>query len=928
MGAQMSAFDPQSIELAIVMLFALLASWMLVVRRREDGGRSKSASCNIDYDCDFVAALDSLRLSDVSSVGGKAANLGELRNWCSLKGKENCGGAVPRGFAVTASAFRAYERGKDVSMILEQVGDAYDASGLGCVAVRSSAVGEDSAGASFAGQLETYLGISGREAVSQAVVRCWKSASADRVRAYSKDRTDAGAVGVVVQEMVDASRAGVCFTANPVSGKRDEVVVTANFGIGESVVADLSTPDTWIVRRSLVVRRDIATKTRMVVLPKPEHKSGSKEAETVDVPESIANDPSLSEKQVLRIAALARTIEDHYGCPQDIEWAIDGEGTIRILQARPITTLPPSGNRGIGSKCTSLPPAAVRWDDWITTCNASEMFPGAGTPLTQSTFGAAIDRGMQALQVDFGIRDAVDASNQQLCCWFSHHLFINMTNVFLICAGMLGGQLGKTNGEMSILGRPNAASTLERIVEAHGGYLPLHRRAINGLRYLRTMLLAPRRISRMIGRIEEARAAFLRIIERKEDADAAEIWERIDAFMPSYREQWADGIATSSTSAAWAAAAMKMLATPAEPAWSPALVAKLASLLRNDGDVAESADALVAIGRIRDAIFDQGDAAVSAFVNLTPERGVGWLRSSSQGSERIAALFAELLRRHGHRAVSEAEMRVRGWESDPAPLVQLMQTLVKAGRGGNRGGKSACAVDFDSILGTYGMLRRCALRVILAKARSAVKLREEGKSLQIKAHSFVKKAYVLLAERLVEAGALAEIDDVYFLEHEEVGRLARRELDHCFDVNATIASRREAFERDAMLVFDDLHCGVPLPRSAFDASAGAADSIISGTPVSTGVAEGKACVVRTLDDANKLRAGEILVCVATDVGWTPYFSLARAVVTEVGGMLSHGAVVAREYGLPCVVNAKGACVAFADGATIRVDGDRGVVEKL
>ena len=140
--------------------------------------------------------------------------------------------------------------------VLQKVRRMYDQMKLGLVAVRSSAVGEDGASASFAGQLETYLGVYGRDAVVEAVQKCWASASTDRVQAYSNNRSQvAGAVGVVVQEMVDAASAGVVFTANPVSRRLDEVVVTANFEVGESVVADLTTPDTWVVHRCLVTDR-------------------------------------------------------------------------------------------------------------------------------------------------------------------------------------------------------------------------------------------------------------------------------------------------------------------------------------------------------------------------------------------------------------------------------------------------------------------------------------------------------------------------------------------------------------------------------------------------------------------------------------------------------------------------------------------------
>ena len=246
-----------------------------------------------------------------------------------------------------------------------------------------------------------------------------------------------------------------------------------------------------------------------------------------------------------------------------------------------------------------------------------------------------------------------------------------MTNVFLICAGMLGSDVAKNNGELSILGRPNPSCKLERIVEAHGGYLPFYRRVINGFRYLKTMLLAPGRIPNMIARVDEA-AQMLHAAS--ETLAVAEAWNCIDSFMESYRNR-ADGIATSSTSAAWAAAAMKLLATPTEQAWSPKLVSNLATLLRNDeGDVAESADVIVAIEGIRNLIYDMGLG--DCFATMSTEAAAQWLHGDAPLS--IRAKFKELLVRHG--LVLLLRRRCQDWATNQAPLVELLQNAARYGR--------------------------------------------------------------------------------------------------------------------------------------------------------------------------------------------------------------------------------------------------------
>ena len=232
---------------------------------------------------------------------------------------------------------------------------------------------------------------------------------------------------------------------------------------------------------------------------------------------------------------------------------------------------------------------------------------------------------------------------------------------------------------------------------------------------------------------------------------------------------------------------------------------------------------------------------------MSTEAAAQWLHGDAPLS--IRAMFKELLVRHGHRAVAEAEMRVKDWATNQAPLVELLQNAARYGR--HDASKSKSDAKKGHILAHYVFYRRWALRWVLSKARKAVKLREQGKSLQIKVHSFVKRAYALIGDRLVNAGTLLDCDDIYFLKHEEVGKLARAE-DGSFDVTTVVATRREAFASDAELTFDDLHCGVPKPRTS-PSSVFSSLSKIVGTPVSTGVAEGKARVVRSLDDAGRLK---------------------------------------------------------------------------
>jgi pyruvate,water dikinase len=372
-------------------------------------------------------------------VGGKGASLAECAR---------AGFPVPAGFCITASAYRSFlsttgldqldSKALDSKDIISApmpnelralIADAYASLGHCMVAVRSSATAEDSAEASYAGQLETYLGVEGSDEVVEAVQHCWASLHASRVQSYTKSMQGAqstvnsASCCVVVQHLVDADAAGVLFTANPLTKSRDESVITANHGLGESVVADLVTPDTYVLRKSGrqadsgasvgydLVREDISKKVCRVKLQKGKgatRKLGDEDEDfcpgttvTVQVPLAEQAKPSINTRIAKELAELGAKVEAHYsGAAMDIEWALK-DGQLFLLQARPITTLDTVAGGPASVEEFNSPNKDL---DWLTTCNSGEMFPGAGTPLTIDTFGTAVDKAMQAMQVDFGVK--------------------------------------------------------------------------------------------------------------------------------------------------------------------------------------------------------------------------------------------------------------------------------------------------------------------------------------------------------------------------------------------------------------------------------------------------------------------------------------------------------------------------------------------
>jgi pyruvate,water dikinase len=274
--------------------------------------------------------LQELRSRDADRFGGKSASLGELLH---------AGIPVPPGFAISTEA------GEELTVILRRdIAARYGEMGDGVpVAVRSSALGEDSAEATFAGQQDTYLWVHGTDAICDAVRKCWASLhSAEAVTYRERFGVENPAMGVTIQRMVDAAVSGVMFTCNPVSGDRSMVAINASWGLGLAVVGGEVTPDDYLVSKVTgeVVKQTVNDKAIQYV-------PAANGTERIDVPEDRRNQPCLDDERLTALVALGKRVEKHFGSPQDIEWAFDHDGELFILQSRPVT--------GVAKKETPAP---------------------------------------------------------------------------------------------------------------------------------------------------------------------------------------------------------------------------------------------------------------------------------------------------------------------------------------------------------------------------------------------------------------------------------------------------------------------------------------------------------------------------------------------------------------------------------------------
>lgn len=783
-------------------------------------------------------------ISDITDLtaGGKAYGLARL---CAMQL------AVPPAFVLLEASADHYP---------EDLAERYHALNSPKVAVRSSAVGEDGADASFAGQYDTVLNVEGIDALREAIASCVRSVENERAQHYVETQTqgDVAAMNVVVQTMVDARAAGVVFTADPVSARRDLLVIDAVAGLGEALVSGEATPDHYGVHVSGdIVRRQLTDEL-----------------------------PILSDAEINQIAAQASQAAEIEGHALDLEWAIDKDGSLYWLQARPITTLPADLNEFD----TQLPGV----DDILTISNVSEMMPGAVCPLTGSFTGWGIDYGLQHMQVMVGAREAI-SPQWQITAWGYGHLFLNLSGNIVMSAAVLGSSAEQT--AQSLCGR--LVPELKDLPP-----LPLWRRILNTGKLLNYCRRAPR----VVERFGDELAAFNIAHKDTSAAMVAELTERAEFF----NHAMAVHIQSSALSGFFSSIVENMVSSESN---QPTVEeqGEAVRLLAGATDV-ESAVMLDELEALVDCIASQPDVQ-QRFAAADVDSALVWVKSTPA----VFATYTAFLAAHGHRGYRELCVRDPAWGEDPAPLVQSMQAAVKARAAlGDSAAKKTHAgadIDFDALGG--------GLRWALPRAHDAIRRREHTKSQLVDvAHRFTK-AFSHLGQLMETEGKLPDADLLYFFHFDELADVVATPSPERIE---QAQARREALVYQQQFEFPEISVGMPQPLEPVEVDM--ADGVLIGRPASRGTVEGVVRVAHTLDEAALLQPGEILVTPITDIGWTPYFSLIAGLITDLGSSVSHGAVIAREYGLPCVVNTRQGTRFFKTGDRALLDGDSGKVTLL
>ncbi len=856
-----------------------------------------------------VLGLHEVDDTQIALVGGKGAHLGELSRIEGIR--------VPAGFCVTTHAYRQIvaetpavgERldrlarldpedreatrvlSAEIRRTIEAIAVPDDlaaaitrALAQAPYAVRSSATAEDLPTASFAGQQDTYLNVVGTAAVLRHVGRCWASLFTERAVTYrQRNGIDHRKVqmAVVVQQMVFPQVAGILFTADPITGNRKVASVDASYGLGEALVSGRVNPDVFTVRDDEVVARTVGDK-QMAILAVP---GGGTRDVTIE-PER-QEQPALTDEQVVRLVRLGRRIEEHFGRPQDIEWCLVDDG-FQIVQSRPITTLFP------------IPPAGDQENHVYVSVGHQQMMTDAMKPLGLSVWQLTTPRPM------------AEAGGR---------LFVDVTPVLAAPASRAGlmEALGKSD--------PLIGDALRNVVERDGFIrtVPDEGPAWTppGSAGDTPIETDPAIVTELIERSQASIAAAKRDIRK---AYGSALFEFILADLQELRRIQFDP------------RGMQVILAGMEAMWW--LNDHLQEWLgeRNVADTLTQSVADNVTAEMGLALLDVADAIrphpeVVAFLQHVEDDGfLDELPKLAGGTEARDAVQA-FLDKYGMRCLGEIDITRPRWSERPTTLVPLILGNIRnfePGAGERRfeqGRQEAQAKEQDVLRRLRalpdGEQKAEQTKRMIDRARTFNGYREYPKYGMVSKYFIYKQALLEEAERLVRAHVLRAKEDIFYLRFQEFQETVRtNQVDY-----ELIEERKDAFQSyetltpPRVLTSDGEAVAAAYRRD--DVPAGA----LAGLPVSAGTVEGRARVILDMAQAD-LEPGDILVTAHTDPSWTPLFVAIGGLVTEVGGLMTHGAVIAREYGLPAVVGVVDATRLIPDGQRIRVHGTDGYVEML
>lgn len=875
---------------------------------------------------------------DRDRAGGKGANLARL---------VEVGLNVPPFFVVTTAAFRAVAdplrpriagalarhdldtpAGADAAAtevrallldaprpgdlearVAEALAALPEAGQEGFVAVRSSAVGEDAATASFAGQMDTFLFVRGAAEVADAVVRCWASAFGGRALSYRRQQgLDAADVdmAVVVQRMIPGAVSGVLFTASPTTGHRDRVVISATWGLGEGLVSGALAADTFTADKATgaLLEQDVQPKERQVVW---DTAAGEGTTE-VDVAPERRQVACLGPAEVADLARLGREVEGAYrGAPQDLEWT-RAAGVTWLLQARPITSLPPPPPSG----------PELLWDN----SNIIESYSGVTTPLTFSyirwAYSVAYTQSCTLAGVPLDEIKAQERTYKSMLGLLQGNVYYNLYAWYRLLALFPGFERNAAHMEAMLGVRESAKINAER------PRWSLRQRLHMLWCMVRNYLTVDRLVARFQANFKESYA----LLEGR-DWDAAGLAELQDAYWEMTRRflwRWQAPLVTDFCAMVFSGT-LKQLTVK----WGVDPAGGLQNdLLCGEGGI-ESTEPTRNLLRMAEQVRRQ-PALREALLATPDDACLSMLERHGEHSAFLGEVRA-YLRRWGFRCMNELKLEEPTLRDRPAFLFTMIKNYLRQPdldvEGMERREKEKRAAAERVVRERLSWPRRKVYEWVLRETRKHVKNRENMRFGRTRTYGLARELFNAVGRKLVERGELDHWHDVYYLNVDEVWGYVDGTTT-CRDLRGLAAVRKAEFERyralpepdDRLVTLGAVHAG-----NAFSRPAPAVDATgdLRGTPCCPGVVTGKVRVIRSPKDDMTLD-GEILVAARTDPGWVPLYPSASGLLIERGSLLSHSSIVARELGLPTIVNIPGLIARLQDGMTVTMDAGQGTVK--
>ena len=774
----------------------------------------------------------------IKEVGGKARGLNQLIEF---------GYRVPKAFIITDI---------DPDESFEAAAAKYEMDGYGAVSVRSSASLEDGVDYSAAGQFSTVLNVKGKNALKEAARQCLASLNNSTAKKYSEVflRSASNKMTIVVQAMVDAEYAGVIFSRAPM--RPGFVLVEAVPGLGENLVSGKMAAQQFRVRGEKI--------------------------------EHMPDAALLTRDQVIKLGKAGKEAEQLFGTPMDLEWAIDRQGKIQWLQARPITI-------GESVNMNELDCDADASSTVYTTGNIGEVIPGAMTPLTISTNLLSLDWAVMKAYVDTGCFDCEQAPYSMIAPYYNHGFF-NMTNMYRVAHCLYG--CTKESTDIAICGKilegmPDIPMKDKNPLVRLKNMIPFLKLVMGGEKAYKGMKKVVESISFNLE--DSTEGIYRQILDNFHYLKEAHYWH----YVASY--------SSGGTAAMLSSAIRKAYAD------EDAVAAAVAGCLTQIEDF-ESANILKMMRELAGKMLDEEPALAKADAQHIGEY------FDKRASSQVKDARDEFMKRHGYRGILENELMNLPWRDNKESFYSSLRSVLASYAQQGQVVEKPWEENVQEVLSHFKAHKHKSIRSSIKKARRGVCHREYTKSRIIYVLDQFKQAYRQLAALMVSQGYLPDAECIYFLTQEEIGRLIKGE-------NALVKkalARRRLFPQQRELRFAYSCLGVPVPLKTTSSAEGA--NVLTGTPVSRGIAEGVARVVHSEADAAEFRKGEIMVTACTDIGWSPYYNVISGLVTEIGSALSHGVVVAREYALPTVVNVTNAMGLIKTGDRIRIDGNNGTVE--